>query len=154
MVHFENTFLFQSLLKDEAALKIHLISVTSSYNSFSDNTFPNKPATRVPNNMLKNPPFCFSVSLLSVFVTPFNKILELQKLEQFSFCHSFLHLKLLKLLFLNDVFSFEFLHQLLKQQLLHLMELKYFLPKELQFLSMELLINLIRILKILQIELF
>ena len=35
MVHFHNTFVFQSLLKDEASLKIQLRSRTCPYNSFS-----------------------------------------------------------------------------------------------------------------------
>ena len=34
-VHFDNTSVFQSFLKDEAALKIPFVSITSSYNSFS-----------------------------------------------------------------------------------------------------------------------
>ena len=35
LVHFDNTFVFQSFLKDGAALKIPLFSSASSYNSFS-----------------------------------------------------------------------------------------------------------------------
>ena len=43
---------------------------------FPANRFPNKLASKVPNNMLKNPP-CYSfVSFEVVLVTPFNKILE------------------------------------------------------------------------------
>ena len=75
------------------------------------------------NNVLRNPPFYSFVSFLIVSVAPFNKILSFQinklllinimycfsnssplKLEQFSLCHSFLRLKLLKLLFQNHVF--------------------------------------------------
>ena len=40
---------------------------------FPANIFPNKLAPKVPNNILKNPTFC---SFVSLFVTPFNKILE------------------------------------------------------------------------------
>ena len=102
MIHFDNTFAFQSLLKDEIALKtpFFFISVTSSYNYFSflfpyeveelkerqpepavtilfpAKMFPNKAAPKVANNMLKNPPFCSYVSFLIVLVTPFNKTLE------------------------------------------------------------------------------
>ena len=43
---------------------------------FPDNKFPNKAAPKVNNNILKNPPFCSSVSFLIVLVTPFNKIFE------------------------------------------------------------------------------
>ena len=89
----------------------------------------NRLAPEVPNNIFKNPSFCSFVFFLIVLVTPFNKILDLQESEQFSLCHSFLYLKLLKLLSQNRVFSFEFLHQLLKQLLLFLMELKYFFAK-------------------------
>ena len=46
---------------------------------FPANRFPNKLAPKVPNNMLKNHPFCFFVSFLIVLVTPFNKILESSK---------------------------------------------------------------------------
>ena len=35
LVHFDNALVFQSLLKDETALKIPLLSSVSSYNSFS-----------------------------------------------------------------------------------------------------------------------
>ena len=41
--------------------------------SFPDNKFPNKLAPRVPNGILKNPPFYYFVSFLIVLVTPFNK---------------------------------------------------------------------------------
>ena len=63
-------FVFQSLLKDEVALKILIFFITSSYNSFSffistpaltitfpDNKLPNKLAPRVPNNILKKSSF-------------------------------------------------------------------------------------------------
>ena len=43
---------------------------------FPVNKFPNKLAPRVPNNILRNPPFCYFVSFSIVLVTPFNKILE------------------------------------------------------------------------------
>ena len=97
MVHFPNIFVFQSLLKDEASLKIQLFlqsrgqrtTITSSYNwfpllfpepaltiPFPVNKLPNKLAPSVPNNILKNPPFCSFVSFSIVLVTSFNKILE------------------------------------------------------------------------------
>ena len=43
---------------------------------FPVNKFPNKLASKVPNNILKNPPFCSFVSFFIVLVTPSNKILE------------------------------------------------------------------------------
>ena len=60
LVHFDNTFVFQSLLKGEVALKIPLLSSTSSYNSFSFFYFQNQLlqflflATKVLNNEIKN----------------------------------------------------------------------------------------------------
>ena len=36
------------------------------------NKFPNKPAPSVPNNMLKNPPFCSFTSFSIVLPTPLN----------------------------------------------------------------------------------
>ena len=38
--------------------------------------FPNRLAPKEPNNMRKNPPFCFFVLFLIVLMTPSNKILE------------------------------------------------------------------------------
>ena len=110
--------------------------VTSLTIPIPANMFPNKFASKVP----KNPPFCSFASFLMVFVTSFNKKLESSKLERFTLCHSFLHLRLLKLLFLNHAFSFKFRHQLLKQQLLFLIVLKYVLPKEQLLSLMDLLI--------------
>ena len=89
MVNFYNIFVFQSLLKGGAALKIHfIISITSSYNSFSCSIycfsiswsiysfsswkFPNKLAPNVPNSILRNTPFCSFTSFWTVSVTPFN----------------------------------------------------------------------------------
>ena len=43
---------------------------------FPVNKLPNKFAPKLPSNILKNPPFCYFVSFLTVSVTPFNKILE------------------------------------------------------------------------------
>ena len=43
---------------------------------FPANKFPNKLAPKVPNNILKNPPFYSFVSFLIVLVTPFSKMLE------------------------------------------------------------------------------
>ena len=43
---------------------------------FPVNKFPHKLAPKVPNNILKNPPFCSFVSFLIVLVTVFSKILE------------------------------------------------------------------------------
>ena len=40
---------------------------------------PNKLAPNVPSNILKNQPFCFSVSFSIVLVTPFNKIPEFSR---------------------------------------------------------------------------
>ena len=138
MANSEDTFVFQSLLRDEAAWIIPFFSTNSSYNSFpffismrsrgvqrtatrTNFRIPflarmllNRLAPKVPNNIFKNPSFCSFVFFLIVLVTPFNKILDLQESEQFSLCHSFLYLKLLKLLSQNRVFSFEFLDQLLK----------------------------------------
>ena len=61
-VHFDNTFVFQNLLKDEPALKILACSnpglpspalvVLLFVNKFSDQLAPN-----VPKNILRNPPF-------------------------------------------------------------------------------------------------
>ena len=34
--------------------------------------FPNKLAPNVPNNILRNPPFCFFISFLTDSVIPFN----------------------------------------------------------------------------------
>ena len=88
--------------------------------------FSNRLAPKVPNNMLKNPPFCSFVLFLIISVTPFNKILESSRAWTISLCHLFISLKLLKLLSQNRVFSFEFMHHLLNQLLLFLMEQKYF----------------------------
>ena len=100
MVHFYNIFVFQSLLKDEAALKISFFPVpalTVPFHFlfsvpgltipfpflfpelaftilFPVNKFPNKLAPKVPNKILKNPPFCSFVLFYIVLVTPFNKI--------------------------------------------------------------------------------
>ena len=65
----DNTFVFQSLLKDEAALKIPFFPVTALTipfhflfpepaltMSFPATKFPNKLAPKVPNNILKNSP--------------------------------------------------------------------------------------------------
>ena len=41
--------------------------------------FSIKVAPKVPNNILKNPPFCSFVSFLIVLVTPFIKILEFSR---------------------------------------------------------------------------
>ena len=100
MLHFDNTFVFQSLLKDEAALKIPFFSVSvltipfpflfpyeveefkerrpepGLTTPFPAKMFPNRLAPKVPNKILKNPPFCSFVSFLIFLVTPFNKILE------------------------------------------------------------------------------
>ena len=46
---------------------------------FPDNKLPNKDAPKVPNNILRNPPFCSFVSFLIVLVTPFNKIFQSSK---------------------------------------------------------------------------
>ena len=46
---------------------------------FPVNKFPNKDAPKVPNNILRNPPFCSFVSFLIVSVTPFNKTPEISK---------------------------------------------------------------------------
>ena len=46
---------------------------------FPVNKFPNKPAPKVPNNILKNRHFCSFVSFLIVLVTPFHKILEFSR---------------------------------------------------------------------------
>ena len=43
---------------------------------FRANKFSTKLAPKVPNNMLKNPPFYSFVSFLIVSVTPFCKIIE------------------------------------------------------------------------------
>ena len=79
-VHFYNIFVFQNLLKDEAALKISffpfLIPETALAIPFPVNKFPNRLAPKVTNNMLKNPPSCSFVSFLIVSVTHFSKILE------------------------------------------------------------------------------
>ena len=63
----------------EPALTIHfplLFTDPALTIPFPINKFPNKLAPRVPNNILKNPPFCSFVSFSIVLVTPFNKILE------------------------------------------------------------------------------
>ena len=44
--------------------------------SFPVNKLPNKLAPKIPNIMLKNPPFYSFVSFLIVLVTPFSKMLE------------------------------------------------------------------------------
>ena len=56
-----------------------LIPSPALKNPFPDNKFPNKDAPKVPNNIDKNPPFCYLVSFLIVLVTPFNKIPESSK---------------------------------------------------------------------------
>ena len=43
-------------------------------NPFPVNKLPNKDASKVPNNILKNPPFCSFVLFLIVFAVLFNKI--------------------------------------------------------------------------------
>ena len=47
--------------------------------TFFVNRSTNKLAPKVPSNILKNPPFCYFVSFLIIFVTPFNKIFESSK---------------------------------------------------------------------------
>ena len=51
--------------------------------SFPDKLFVNKSPSKltpnVPNNILKNHPFCSFVSFLIVSVTPFSKIFESSK---------------------------------------------------------------------------
>ena len=44
--------------------------------SFPANMLPKKLTPKVPNNILKNPPYCCFVSYLMVLVIPFNKSLE------------------------------------------------------------------------------
>ena len=82
MVHFYNIFVFQNLLKDEAAQKVQFFpesaltipfpflfpepALTISFLfSFSEpaipfpvNQFPNKLAPKKANDIFKNPPFC------------------------------------------------------------------------------------------------
>ena len=41
--------------------------------------FPIRLAPKAPNNMPKNPPFCYFISLLIVSVTPFGKIFEFSR---------------------------------------------------------------------------
>ena len=43
---------------------------------FPVKNFSNKLAPKVPNNILKNPPFCYFVSFFIALVTPFSNILE------------------------------------------------------------------------------
>ena len=45
------------------------------------NSFPNKPAPKVPNKIARNPPFCSFASFLSVSVTSF----------RFNFVHDIIH---------------------------------------------------------------
>ena len=79
MVHFDNIFVSQSLLKNEAVLKIPFFCETEEKGRpvpaltipfpflfpepaltipFTVNKFPNEIAPKVPNNVLKNPTFC------------------------------------------------------------------------------------------------
>ena len=116
--------------------------------------FPNRLAPKVPNNMLKNPPFSSFVSFSIVLATPFINILESSRawtIFIMSFISSFEIIKVvvpeLCIFFWNPA-------SMLKQNLLFLIVLKYFLPKELLLSLMDLLIYVIVILKILQIELF
>ena len=44
------------------------------YNPIPVNKLPNNDGPNVPNNILKNPPFCSFVSFLIVFAVPFNNI--------------------------------------------------------------------------------
>ena len=50
---------------------IYSSSLTRCYRSFPDKRFPNKLAPNVPNNILKNPPFCSFTSFWAVSATPF-----------------------------------------------------------------------------------
>ena len=92
---------------------------------FPDNKFASKLDPRVPNSIDKKPPLCSFVSFLIVLVTTFKKYQNPLRLKQFSSHHSFLLLKLLKLLFQNQISFFVFLHPLLLL-LLILMGLKHF----------------------------
>ena len=82
MVHFDNIFVFQSLLRDEAVLKIPFfffqewLPVSALTVPCPVDKFPNKLAPKVPNNILKSPPFYSFVSFLIILVTPFSKKFE------------------------------------------------------------------------------
>ena len=61
------------------------------------NRFLNKPASNVPNNIPRNPPFCLFAAFLIVSLTAFiNKLVSSSDLT-FSYYHSFIHQNLLML---------------------------------------------------------
>ena len=70
--------------------------------------FPNKLASKVPNNIPKNPPFCYFVSLSIALVIPFNKILESSRARTIFILLFISYLKSLKLLFQTKTVSFDF----------------------------------------------
>ena len=76
---------------------------------FPVNKFPIMLAPKVPNNILKNPPFCSFVSFLIVLGTPFSKIFESSS-AWIIFIISFLHLKLWKSYFQTPIFFYVFPH--------------------------------------------
>ena len=97
IAHFDNTFVFESLLKDGVKFNFFFNrrsfdrgsrSITSFQHSFYflfpqaalnilshvNNIFPKGLALKVPDNIPKNPPFCSFVSFLNVLVIQLNKL--------------------------------------------------------------------------------
>ena len=80
--------------------------------AFPVNKFSNKLAPKVANKILKNPPFCYFLSILIVLVITFIKILELSR-AWIIFIISFISLfEIIKVVFPEPCFFFfEFQHQ-------------------------------------------
>ena len=182
MVHFDNTFVFQNLLKDEAVLKTQsfssassynpssfFISRTRSYNSFSfflfpeaaltipfpAYKFPKKLAPKVPNNILKNLPFCSFDSFLIVLVTPFSEILESSRVWIIFFMSFISSFEIIKVVVPEPCIFFWIPASIAEAAaVIPNGARKHFLLKGLLLSLVDLLIYSIMILKILQIELF
>ena len=149
MVHFDNIFVFQNLLKDEPVLKIQFIimwskgrrmTITSFYNSFtcsiyyfssidSSSRFPDKLGPNIPNNILRDPHFCSFTSFWTVSVTPFNnkpKSSSAWTILIMSFISLFDIISVVVLLWPHPNISYVYLHLLLMLLQLILKGLKHF----------------------------
>ena len=116
--------------------------------------FPNRLASKVPNNMLKYPPVCSFVLFSIILVTPFNKILESSRASTI-FIMSFISLfEIIKVVVPKPCIFFWMPASIAEAAAVIPNEAKIFLSKEQLLSLMNLLVYVIMILKILQIGLF
>ena len=86
-VHFENTFVFKNLLKDDGASEILaaiMVSLPAPVVPLPVNRFPNKLVPYAPTNILRNLLLCFFPSFSIVSLTHFINELEFQETYLFS----------------------------------------------------------------------